>query len=140
MIRRPPRSTRTDTLFPYTTLFRSLDKYPDQRAKLEADPSLIPNALSEVIRWQTPLAHMRRTALADADLFGHQIKKGDKLIRWYISANRHESVFDDGDALKLDRGTARRHRSFGYASHRCVGAALAAPQLSIRPVAIAGRR
>src|SRR3546814_5531291 len=55
-----------------------LDKYPDQRAKLEADPSLIPNAVSEVIRWQTPLAHMRRTALADADLFGHQIKKGDK--------------------------------------------------------------
>src|SRR3546814_971057 len=99
-----------------------LDKYPDQRAKLEADPSLIPNAVSEVIRWQTPLAHMRRTALADADLFGHQIKKGDKLILWYISANRYESVFDDGDALNLDRGNARRHLSFGYGVPRCVGA------------------
>src|SRR3546814_13869629 len=114
MIRRPPRSTRTDTLFPYTTLFRSLDKYPDQRAKLEADPSLIPNAVCEDIRWQTPLAHMRRTALADADLFGHQIKKGDKLILWSISANRAESVFDDGDALKLNRENARRTLSFGY--------------------------
>src|SRR3546814_17024923 len=69
-----------------------LDKYPDQRAKLEADPSLIPNEVSEVIRWQTPLAHMRRTALADADLFGHQIKKGGKLLIWYLSANRDESV------------------------------------------------
>src|SRR3546814_5876120 len=68
------------TLNTMSGLAYGLDKYPDQRAKLEADPSLIPNAVSEVILWQTPLAHMRRTALADADLFGHQIKKGDKQI------------------------------------------------------------
>ena len=117
-----------------------LDKYPDQRAKLEADPSLIPNAVSEIIRWQTPLAHMRRTALADADLFGHQIKKGDKLILWYISANRDESVFDDGDALKLDRENARRHLSFGYGVHRCVGARLAELQLRILLEEMAARR
>jgi cytochrome P450 len=117
-----------------------LDKFPDQRAKLEADPSLIPNAVSEIIRWQTPLAHMRRTALADADLFGHQIKKGDKLILWYISANRDESVFDDGDALKLDRENARRHLSFGYGVHRCVGARLAELQLRILLEEMAARR
>src|SRR3546814_1066737 len=83
---------------------------------------------------------MRRTALADADLFGHQIKKGDKLILWYISANRDESVFDDGDALKLDRGNARRHLSFGYGVHRCVGARLAELQLRILLEEMAARR
>src|SRR3546814_17384384 len=83
---------------------------------------------------------MRRTALADADLFGHQIKKGDKLILWYISANRDESVFDDGDDLKLDRGNARRHLSFGYGVHRCVGARLAALQLRILLEEMAARR
>src|SRR3546814_20478658 len=116
-------------LNPRPGLAYGLDKCPDQRAKLEAAPWLIPDALGEVNRWQTPLAHMRRTALADADLFGHQIKKGDKLILWYISANRDESVFDDGDALKLDRENARRHLSFGYGVHRCVGAPLAELQL-----------
>src|SRR3546814_11807525 len=83
---------------------------------------------------------MRRTALADADLFGHQIKKGDKLILWYISANRDESVFDDGDALKLDRENARRHLSFGYGVHRCVGARLAALQLRLLLEEMAARR
>ena len=117
-----------------------LDQFPEQRAKLEADPSLIPNAVSEIIRWQTPLAHMRRTALADADLFGHQIKKGDKLILWYISANRDESVFDDPDVLKLDRENARRHLSFGYGVHRCVGARLAELQLRILLEEMAARR
>ena len=117
-----------------------LDQFPEQRAKLEADPSLIPNAVSEIIRWQTPLAHMRRTALADADLFGHQIKKGDKLILWYISANRDESVFEDPDVLKLDRENARRHLSFGYGVHRCVGARLAELQLRILLEEMAARR
>ena len=76
----------------------------------------------------------------DFDLFGHQIKKGDKLILWYISANRDESVFDDGDALKLDRGNARRHLSFGYGVHRCVGARLAELQLRILLEEMAARR
>ena len=92
---------------------------------------MIPNAVQEIIRFQTPLAHMRRTATADAELFGHQIKKGDKLILWYISANRDEEVFTDPDKVILDRENARRHLSFGYGIHRCVGARLAELQLKI---------
>lgn len=112
-------------------IIHALHSFPDQRAKFEADPSLIPNAVQEIIRFQTPLAHMRRTATADAELFGHQIKKGDKLILWYISANRDEEVFSDPDKVILDRENARRHLSFGYGIHRCVGARLAELQLKI---------
>ena len=112
-------------------IIHALHTFPDQRAKFEADPSLIPNAVQEIIRFQTPLAHMRRTATADAELFGHQIKKGDKLVLWYISANRDEEVFSDPDKVILDRDNARRHLSFGYGIHRCVGARLAELQLKI---------
>ena len=112
-------------------IIHALHSFPDQRAKFEADPSVIPNAVQEIIRFQTPLAHMRRTATADAELFGHQIKKGDKLLLWYISANRDEEVFSDPDKVILDRENARRHLSFGYGIHRCVGARLAELQLKI---------
>jgi cytochrome P450 len=118
----------------------SLDRYPEQRAMLEADPSLIPNAASEFIRWQTPLAHMRRTALQDTVLEGHEIKKGDKVVLWYISANRDESVFPDAEALDLKRENARRHLSFGYGIHRCVGARLAELQVQILLEEMAERR
>lgn len=118
-----------------------LDKYPDQRAKLEADPSLIPNAVSELIRWQTPLAHMRRTATRDTELMGQQIKTGDKLALWYISGNRDESVFgEDADALVVDRPNARRHLAFGHGIHRCVGARLAELQIGILLEEMAKRR
>ncbi len=118
-----------------------LDKYPDQRAKLEADPSLIPNAVSELIRWQTPLAHMRRTATRDIELMGQQIKAGDKLALWYISGNRDESVFgEDADALVVDRPNARRHLAFGHGIHRCVGARLAELQIGILLEEMAKRR
>jgi len=106
-----------------------LHKYPEERAKLEADPSLIPNAVQELIRWQTPLAHMRRTAVEDTEIDGHKIKAGDAVVMWYISANRDESVFEDGEAIKVDRENARRHLSFGYGIHRCVGARVAELQL-----------
>ena len=112
-------------------IIHALDSFPDQRALFEADPSVIPNAVQEIIRFQTPLAHMRRTATADTELFGHQVKKGDKLILWYISANRDEEVFDDADRVILNRENARRHLSFGYGIHRCVGARLAELQLKI---------
>ncbi len=112
-------------------IIHALDSFPDQRALYEADPSVIPNAVQEIIRFQTPLAHMRRTATADAELFGHQIKKGDKLILWYISANRDEEVFEDADKVILNRENARRHLSFGYGIHRCVGARLAELQLKV---------
>ncbi|MFN3517727.1 MAG: cytochrome P450 [Novosphingobium sp.] len=112
-------------------IIHALDSFPDQRALFESDPSVIPNAVQEIIRFQTPLAHMRRTATADTELFGHQIKKGDKLILWYISANRDEEVFEDADKVILNRENARRHLSFGYGIHRCVGARLAELQLKV---------
>lgn len=112
-------------------IVHALDRFPDQRAILEADPALIPNAAQECLRYITPLAHMRRTATADAELFGQQIRAGDKLVLWYISANRDEAVFDDPDRLLVQRPNARRHLSFGHGIHRCVGARLAELQLRI---------
>ncbi|PKB14173.1 cytochrome P450 [Novosphingobium kunmingense] len=112
-------------------IVHALDKFPDQRDLFEKDPSVIPNGVQECIRYVTPLAHMRRTATADADLFGNEIKKGDKLIMWYLSANRDETVFENPDKLILTRENARRHLSFGYGIHRCVGARLAELQLKI---------
>ena len=106
-----------------------LNKYPEERAKLEADPSLIPNAVQELIRWQTPLAHMRRPVEEDNEVDGVAMKKGDKVVMWYISANRDEKVFPDGEHIRVDRENARRHLSFGYGIHRCVGARVAELQL-----------
>jgi cytochrome P450 len=117
-----------------------LNAFPDEREKLEENPDLIPNAVSEIIRWQTPLAHMRRTALQDHDLFGAPIKQGDKLAMWYISANRDESVFENPDKLIVDRENARRHLAFGYGIHRCVGARLAELQIKILLEEMAARR
>lgn len=117
-----------------------LHEFQDEREKLEKNPDFIPNAVSEIIRWQTPLAHMRRTALQDHDLFGAPIKKGDKLAMWYLSANRDESVFENPDKLIVDRENARRHLSFGYGIHRCVGARLAELQIRILLEEMAKRR
>jgi cytochrome P450 len=117
-----------------------LNKFPDERTKLENDPGLIANAVSEIIRWQTPLAHMRRTATQDTELEGQQIKAGDKLALWYISANRDESVFENADKLIVDRENARRHLAFGYGIHRCVGARLAELQITVLLEEMAKRR
>ena len=117
-----------------------LDKFPDQRAKLEADPSLIPNTVSEMIRWQTPLSHMRRTATQDTELHGQSIKAGEKVALWYISANRDESVFEDADSIIVDRPNARRHLAFGHGIHRCVGARLAELQITVLLEEMAKRR
>jgi cytochrome P450 len=108
-----------------------LDKNPDERRKFEEDPSVIPNAVQEMLRLQTPLAHMRRTCTEDTEVFGQTIKKGDKVVLWYLSANRDEDVFENPDALDLTRDNARRHIAFGYGIHRCVGARLAELQLKI---------
>jgi cytochrome P450 len=117
-----------------------LDQFPDERTKLEADPSLIPNAVQEIIRWQTPLAHMRRTATADTELMGQKIREGDKLALWYISANRDESVFERPDDIIVDRANARRHLAFGHGIHRCVGARLAELQIGVLMEEMAKRR
>ena len=112
-------------------IIHALHTFPDQREILENEPSLIPNAVQECIRFVTPLAHMRRTATADVDLLGHQISAGDKVVMWYLSANRDETIFDQPDKLIVTRDNARRHLSFGHGIHRCVGARLAELQLRV---------
>ena len=105
--------------------------YRDEWAKIVADPKLIPNAAQELIRWQTPLAHMRRTTTQDVELGGKQIPAGSKVVLWYMSGNRDESVFPNAEAFIADRPNARRHLAFGYGIHRCVGARLAELQIAI---------
>ncbi len=109
----------------------ALNQNPDQYAKLRADPSLIPGMVSETIRWQTPLAHMRRTAVRDFEFQGKLIRKGDKVVMWYVSGNRDETVIDNADAYVIDRARPRMHMSFGFGIHRCVGNRLAELQLQI---------
>ena len=108
-----------------------LDQYPDEFAKVKADPSLIPNMVPEIIRYQTPLAYMRRTATRDTKLGGKQIKQGDKLAMWYVSGNRDEEVIDKPNEFIIDRDKARHHLSFGFGIHRCMGNRLAEMQLRI---------
>ena len=108
-----------------------MNKFPDQFAKLKADPSLIPNMVSEIIRYQTPLPHMRRIALEDIELGGQKIRKGDKVVMWYASGNRDEDVIDRPDEFIIDRENARRHLSFGFGIHRCMGNRVAEMQLRI---------
>ncbi len=109
----------------------ALNKNPDQYAKLRANPDLIPSMVSETIRWQTPLAHMRRTALEDIELGGKLIRKGDKVVMWYVSGNRDDTVIDNPDSYIIDRERPRQHMSFGYGIHRCVGNRLAELQLRV---------
>lgn len=113
-----------------SALVEAFDKYPDQLERLRADPSLIPNAAQEIVRWQSPVTHMRRTALEDAELGGQVIRKGEKIVMWYISANRDEAVFADAEKFDVGRTNARRHLGFGHGIHRCVGAKLAEDQLA----------
>ncbi|HWU13246.1 MAG TPA: cytochrome P450 [Caulobacter sp.] len=109
----------------------ALNQNPDQYQKLRDNPALIPSMVSETIRWQTPLAHMRRTALQDFEFRGKLIKKGDKVVMWYVSGNRDDEVIDNPNAFIIDRERPRQHMSFGYGVHRCVGNRLAELQLKI---------
>ncbi len=117
-----------------------LDQFPDERKKLEDDPELIPAAVQEIIRWQTPLAHMRRTVTEDHEMLGHAVEEGDTVLLWYISGNRDESIFDRPDDIWLERPKPGRHLSFGYGIHRCVGARLAELQLRMLLEEMAKRR
>lgn len=109
----------------------AVNQHPDEYAKLCANPTLITSMIPEVIRWQTPLSHMRRTALEDTTLGGKQIKKGDKVVMWYASGNRDDTAIDNPTAFIIDRARPRQHLSFGFGIHRCVGNRLAELQLSI---------
>jgi cytochrome P450 len=109
----------------------ALNRFPQEYDKLRGDLSLIPNMVAEIIRWQTPLAYMRRTANEDTEIGGKQILKNDQLLMWYVSGNRDERVFEDSDRLIIDRPNARKHLSFGFGLHRCMGNRLAEMQLRI---------
>jgi cytochrome P450 len=109
----------------------ALNQNPEQYAKLRANPALIPNMVSETIRWQTPLAHMRRTAVRDYEFEGRKIREGDKVIMWYVSGNRDDEVIANPNAYIVDRERARHHVSFGFGIHRCVGNRVAELQLTI---------
>ena len=109
----------------------ALNQNPAQYDKLRADASLIDTMVPEIIRWQSPVAHMRRTAMEDTELGGKQIRKGDKVVMWYVSGNRDADAIDRPDEFIIDRERPRQHVSFGFGIHRCVGMRLAEMQLRI---------
>ena len=109
----------------------ALNEHPEQYQKLRDNPALIDTMVPEVIRWQTPLAHMRRTALVDTEIGGKKIKKGDRVVMWYVSGNRDEEGIERPDEFIIDRARPRTHLSFGFGIHRCVGMRLAELQLKI---------
>ncbi len=109
----------------------ALNQFPDEYDKLRADPTVIPNMVAEMVRWQTPVIHMRRTATRDFTLGGEKIRQGDKVVMWYLSGNRDETVFPDADRFIVDRPNARRHVAFGFGIHRCMGNRLAEMQLRV---------
>ena len=110
---------------------RACNLFPDQFELLRNDPSLVPNAAQEIIRWQSPVTHMRRTTTCETELGGQIIPAGEKIILWYISANRDEKLFPNPDIVDFTRDNARRHIAFGHGVHRCVGARLAEMQLAV---------
>ncbi|TDG13602.1 cytochrome P450 [Seongchinamella unica] len=109
----------------------ALNQNPGEYDKLRADPGLIPSMVSEIIRWQTPLAHMRRRATRDLEFRGQKIREGDKVVMWYMSGNRDERSIDNPNAFIIDRKNPRHHISFGFGVHRCMGNRLAEMQLRI---------
>jgi cytochrome P450 len=109
----------------------ALNQFPDEYRKLRDNPALIGNMVPEIIRWQTPLAYMRRTALRDVEFGGEYIKQGDKVVMWYVSGNRDEEVFERPNDFVIDRAKARNHLSFGFGIHRCLGLRLAELQLRV---------
>ena len=118
------RNTMTGSVY-------GLNRFPDQFAKLVSDPSLVRNMVQEIIRWQTPLAYMRRTATCDTQLGGKEIRKHDQILLWYLSANRDSEVFTDPDVVDIERPNADQHLAFGYGIHRCMGLRLAEMQLRV---------
>ncbi|WP_039015804.1 cytochrome P450 [Cupriavidus sp. IDO] len=109
----------------------ALHQHPREMEKLRANPALVDSLVPEIIRWQTPLAYMRRTATQDTELGGKQIRKGDKVAMWYLSANRDDEMISEPDRFIIDRERPRQHLSFGFGIHRCIGSRIAELQLKI---------
>ncbi|MDA9400940.1 MULTISPECIES: cytochrome P450 [Bradyrhizobium] len=108
-----------------------INQYPSELRKLTDNPKLVSSAVSEIIRYQTPIAHMRRTAAVDSVVGGKQIRKGDKVVMWYISGNRDEEIIENANSFVIDRKNVRQHLSFGFGIHRCLGRHLAELQLRV---------
>ena len=109
----------------------ALHENPTERAKLRNNPDLVASMVPEIVRWQSPVAHMCRTAMVDTELGGKQIRSGDKVVMWYLSGNRDEDAIDQANAFSIDRANPRQHLSFGFGVHRCIGSRLAEMQLQI---------
>jgi cytochrome P450 len=109
----------------------ALNQYPGEYEKLRNDPALVASMVPEIIRWQTPVAHMRRTAAVEVEMRGKTIRRGDKVVMWYVSGNRDETVIDRPDRFIVDRERPRQHLAFGFGIHRCVGNRLAEMQLRV---------
>ncbi len=109
----------------------ALNEHPGEYEKLRRDPGLIPNMVDEIIRWQTPLAYMRRTATCDTELGGKSIKQGDKVVMWYLSANRDETAIEGANEFRIDRPNANHHLAFGWGKHFCMGSRVAQLQLRV---------
>jgi cytochrome P450 len=109
----------------------ALNQYPEEYGKLRANPDLIPNMVDEIIRWQTPLAHMRRTVTRDVEYGGAKFEEGDKVVLWYLSANRDEELFEDGERFRIDRPNAYEQLAFGTGIHYCVGAHMGRMQVQV---------
>ncbi|MHC4049479.1 cytochrome P450 [Bradyrhizobium sp. 25ACV] len=108
-----------------------MNQNPSELRKLRDNPALVSSAVSEIIRYQTPIAHIRRNALADITMCGKTIRNGDKVIMWYISGNRDDEVIENANSFIIDRKNVRQHLSFGFGIHRCLGNRLAELQLKI---------
>jgi len=109
----------------------ALNQNPGEYDKLVKDPSLVANMVPEIIRYQSPVAHMARTALVDTELGGKQIRKGDKVAMWYVSGNRDDTEIEDADRFWIDRPNPRKHLAFGFGIHRCLGNRLGEMQLRV---------
>ena len=109
----------------------ALNRYPEQYEKLRQDPTLVDSMVPEIIRWQTPISHMARTALADYELGGKTLKKGDRVALWYISGNRDSDAIKDPESFDIERRRARQHLSFGFGAHHCIGYRVAELQLKV---------
>lgn len=109
----------------------ALKENPEEYAKLRANPALVGSLVQEIIRWQTPVIHMRRTARCDTELGGKTIHAGDKVVMWYVSGNRDETIIEEPERFVIDRAKPRLHVSFGAGVHRCVGDRIAELQLRI---------
>ncbi|MFO1024225.1 MAG: cytochrome P450 [Acetobacteraceae bacterium] len=109
----------------------ALNEFPGEYDKLMANHNLVETLIPEIIRYVTPVIHMRRTAICDTEVGGKQIKAGDKVVLWYISGNRDPDAIENPDQFIIDRARPRQHLSFGFGIHRCVGNRLAELQLKI---------